>query len=186
MTDRETLAVSVTVRNIGNRAGKEIVQVYVSDREGSVVRPVKELKGFAKIALESGQAGTVRIELGRRAFARWSVEESRWVVESGSFDILAGPSSAELPLRASVDVRRVDEPPRRYTRNSTLAECLTHPRGPELMGEILSAAAGRFALKEGTSRYESTLAGLPLRYALSFLGTFGEEDLQALLGELNR
>jgi beta-glucosidase len=94
-----------------------------------VVRPVKELKGFAKIALESGQAGTVRIELGRRAFARWSVEESRWV-GNPLVRHPGRPSSANYRCGHRWTSAEIDEPPRRYTRNSTLAECLTHPRGP--------------------------------------------------------
>ncbi|MFA6507098.1 MAG: glycoside hydrolase family 3 C-terminal domain-containing protein [Treponemataceae bacterium] len=186
MSDQETLSVSVTVRNVGERRGKEIVQLYVRDRESTMIRPNKELKGFVKIELEPGESKTVAIELGKRAFAYWSTEEKGWRVESGLFEILVGPSSASIALRAAVEVRRSDEHPRRYTRNSSVAECLAHPRGPELMKDLLAAVKTRFALSEGTSRYDQTLAGIPIRCSLAQFGiAFTEGELQELLKKLN-
>ncbi len=90
--------VSVDVTNTGDVAGKEVVQVYVADLASSVPRPPKELRAFAKIALEPGETQTVRFSLGDRAFQFW--HEGSWVLEPGEFEILVGSSSADIRSRA--------------------------------------------------------------------------------------
>ena len=90
--------VTVRVRNGGGRAGKEIVQLYVSDTRSSVERPEKELKAFAKVALEPGESKTVTLELDRRSFSFWDTESHGWKLERGEFVLRAGGSSADLPL----------------------------------------------------------------------------------------
>lgn len=89
---------TVRVRNGGGRAGKEIVQLYVSDTRSSVERPEKELKAFAKVALEPGESKTVTLELDRRSFSFWDTESHGWKLERGEFVLRAGGSSADLPL----------------------------------------------------------------------------------------
>lgn len=186
LSDAESLTVRVRVRNVGERRGKEVVQLYVRDRESSVIRPAKELKGFAKLDLEPGAVGASVFVLGKRAFAHWSVEEGGWRVEDGLFDILCGPSSAQTPLRKTVRVFRADRFRKPYTRNSTLAECLAHPEGRRIVGKLIEAAAARFALREGTARYEQTLAGIPLRCAVSQFGIpFTEAELGETIDRLN-
>ena len=98
--------VTVTVANTGPVAGAEVVQVYVRDVECSVARPVRELKGFAKVGLEPGESGQVTISLDQRAFSFWSELLGRWVVEAGEFAIEAGPHSRDLPADAHRDRRR--------------------------------------------------------------------------------
>jgi beta-glucosidase len=89
------VVVEVDVRNVGDRAGDEVVQVYVHDRVASVTRPVKELKGFERVTLAPGESRTVRIPLGRDAFTLWNLEMEE-VVEPGLFDIMVGPNSRDL------------------------------------------------------------------------------------------
>ena len=72
------------------------------DVECSVPRPLKELKGYDKVYLKKGETKRVRILLDEEAFAYYDVESHRFVVEKGTFEILAGPSSADLPLKATV------------------------------------------------------------------------------------
>ena len=90
---------AVTVTNVGTRAGKEVVQLYVSDLQSTVKRPPKELRAFAKVSLEPDESTTVRFHLDRRAFAFWDGE---WVVEPGVFDLLCGSSSADIRARAAL------------------------------------------------------------------------------------
>ena len=90
-----SLGVEVDVANIGQRAGDEVVQVYVRDQVSSVARPVMELKGFERVTLAPGERRTLRFTLGPDAFALWDVD-MREVVEPGLFTIMAGPSSAQL------------------------------------------------------------------------------------------
>jgi beta-glucosidase len=96
----DDLTVTVDVTNTGQRAGQEVVQVYVSDEESSVARPEKELKGFARISLEPGQTGTVTISLGMRALAYFDEAQHGWVAEAGAFHVLVGGSSAEIQASA--------------------------------------------------------------------------------------
>jgi beta-glucosidase len=90
-----TVDVEVDVTNVGQRAGDEVVQLYVHDQVASVTRPVKELKGFKRITLAPGEKKTVRFSLGAEAFRMWDIDMKE-VVEPGLFDIMAGPNSIDL------------------------------------------------------------------------------------------
>jgi beta-glucosidase len=93
------VSVSLTVTNTGERAGAEVVQVYVGQRSSSVERPVRELKAFAKVDLKPSESRRVALDLPRRAFASWSVETNDWKVEPGEFAIEVGVSSRQITLR---------------------------------------------------------------------------------------
>ncbi len=104
MDENDTLAVSFTVKNTGSVAGYETAQLYVADKESTIYRPVKELKGFKKVWLEAGESKEITIQLSKRAFAFYNVNINDWCVESGEFDILVGASSADIKLSATVSV----------------------------------------------------------------------------------
>ncbi|MET0363476.1 MAG: glycoside hydrolase family 3 N-terminal domain-containing protein [Sphingobium sp.] len=90
-----SVVVEVDVRNTGDRAGDEVVQLYVRDQVASVTRPIKELKGFERVTLNAGESRTVRFTLGPDAFALWNLDMAE-VVEPGLFDIMVGPDSQTL------------------------------------------------------------------------------------------
>ncbi len=94
------LRVAVELRNVGERPGGEVVQLYVHDPEASVPRPEQELRAFAPVRLAPGERRRVELALDARAFAFWSTERHAWVAEPGAFEIRVGRSSRELPLRA--------------------------------------------------------------------------------------
>jgi beta-glucosidase len=96
-----TLTVQVDVTNTGQRAGQEVVQLYVADRAASVARPPQELKGFAKLTLQPGQTGTARFTLDMRALAWFDATRNAWVAEAGEFDVRVGASSQDIRQRAS-------------------------------------------------------------------------------------
>jgi len=81
--DVDGVTASVDVTNTGKMAGKEVVQVYVHDQQSSLVRPTKELKGFAKVSLEPGETKTVSVHLDSRAFAFYHPGHQQWITESG-------------------------------------------------------------------------------------------------------
>lgn len=87
--------VEVDVTNTGDRAGDEVVQLYVRDDAASVTRPIKELKAFQRVTLKPGEKQTVRFTLSPDALALWDMKMQR-VVEPGTFTIMAGPDSAQL------------------------------------------------------------------------------------------
>jgi beta-glucosidase len=98
------LIVEVTITNSGARSGSEVVQLYVHDTESSVYRPTMELRQFDKVHLEPGESTRVRMPLDERAFAIYDVDEQRWRVEAGTFELRLAASSRDVRFRLSVDV----------------------------------------------------------------------------------
>jgi beta-glucosidase len=93
--------VLVDVTNTDKRAGTEVVQLYIRDCVSSVTRPVKELKGFAKIALQAGETKTVSLAITPESLAFWDVR-MKWVVEPGEFEIMVGSSSRDADLQKTI------------------------------------------------------------------------------------
>ena len=102
--------VTLTVTNTGDRAGAEIVQLYVAKPDAKIFRPAQELKGFAKVPLRPGESRTVVIPLDDKAFRYWNVATHRWEVEGGSYQLLAGASSADIRLTTAVTVEGTGAP----------------------------------------------------------------------------
>jgi len=98
----ENVTVAFDVTNTGTRAGAETAQVYVGDQHASVPRPVKELKGFAKVELNPGETRHVEVTLDRRAFSYYDVKNHKWTVAPGDFDIYVAHSSAEIELTGKI------------------------------------------------------------------------------------
>jgi len=97
----DPITVTFDVKNTGQREGAEIAEVYVGDSHSSVPRPVKELKGFAKVDLKPGESGHLSVSLDRRAFSYYDVGGNDWKAEPGEFDIEVGSSSDDLRLRGT-------------------------------------------------------------------------------------
>ena len=102
--------VTLTVTNTGSCAGAEVVQLYVAKPDAKIFRPAKELKGFAKVYLAAGESKTVTIPLDDKAFRYWNVKTDRWEVEGGSYQLLAGASSADIRLTTAVTVEGTGAP----------------------------------------------------------------------------
>ena len=92
------LSVSVNIKNVGEIAGDEIVQLYISDKYSSITRPVKELKAYQRVSLKPGESKEIIFELNKSAFAYYD-SEMNYVVEAGDFDILVGNSSRDEDLK---------------------------------------------------------------------------------------
>jgi beta-glucosidase len=99
-----TFEVSFDVTNTGKKDASEAAQVYVRDIECSVVRPLKELKGFDKHFIPKGKTVRYSVTLGPDAFEFYDIKAKAFVVEPGDFEILVGPSSADLPLKTTVSL----------------------------------------------------------------------------------
>ncbi len=157
----------VTVTNVGKTAGSEVVQLYVEDVKASVLRPVRELKGFEKIFLQPGQTKTVEFELGPRAFSWWSVKEHRWVVESGEFELVAGSSSRDLRARTRIHITSPQPLKINYTENSTVSSLEDHPEVGSLVRVLMKKLLPAFGIYEEGSAEDlmmrSMLRELPLR-----------------------
>lgn len=134
--DADGLTVSVDVTNTGNVAGKEIVQVYVHDRISRLVRPPKELKGFAKVGLLPGETKTVSIALDFRAFAYYHPGYQQWITEDGEFDLLIGASSADIRCSQTVTLQSTQVLPSILKPESTLRDWMEDRRGAQVFAPL--------------------------------------------------
>lgn len=98
----DTLTLHTTVRNVGDRPGQEVVQVYVHDEACSVDRPPQELKAFAKLSLAPGEARTLALQLPMRAFAFYDPARQAWVAEAGRFELRVASSAERVLQRLTV------------------------------------------------------------------------------------
>lgn len=195
MKDTDTLRVTVDVTNTGNVVGKEVVQLYVADKESTVIRPVKELRDFAKVELLPGETKTVTFMLDRRAFAYYSVRIHDWHVETGEFDIMIGKSSRDIVLTKTVTVESTVKLPFVYTTDTTLGDVKKDPRAWALAQELFKGgifgeppqASESDAANEAISEEmnEAMEGFLPLRGPISFTGKITMADVQALVDKLN-
>lgn len=105
MTADDTITLTFTVKNTGDREGQETVQLYVSDKKSSLPRPVKDLKAFKKIRLAAGEEQTVTLTIDKRALSFFDDTRHEWVVEPGKFDVLIGASSRDIRGKLSFELK---------------------------------------------------------------------------------
>ncbi|HBA98095.1 MAG TPA: glycosyl hydrolase [Lachnospiraceae bacterium] len=195
LTDKEMLKVTVDVENTGDCFGKEVVQLYIAPKESKIIRPVKELKDFEKVALNPGEKKTVVFELDSRAFAYWNTEIHDWHVESGAYDILAGQSSRNIACSKEVYIQSCNTLPKHYDENSLFGDLLEDEQAKALLEPLITMvkqsvsgnAEEDSVSKEAISddMTKAMMKYMPLRGMRSFGGTtFKEEDFQKLLQEL--
>lgn len=105
MQENGTLTVTVPVKNTGAVKGAEVVQLYIADAEASVDRPVKELKGFAKIMLEPGQKADVSFTIDKDALSYFDAEKHAWTAEKGVFKAMVGASAQDIRGTAEFELK---------------------------------------------------------------------------------
>lgn len=193
--DTDALEVSVEVTNTGNRKGKEVVQLYVADRESSALRPLRELKGMAKVELAPGETREVRFTLDHRAFAYWSEELGDWYVESGAFGIQIGRSSRDIALEAEVEVTGTKTLPAHFTMNSIFIDLMKNEKARMELKPLIDAVAqtlggpredGEAAQSAITNdMMQAMINYMPLRGLVSFGGGLSHEALEDILKRIN-
>ena len=149
MEEGDALTVHVTVTNTGTRAGKAVVQLYVAPEKVEMIRPVRELKDFAKVELVPGESRTVSFTLGQRAFAHWNPVTHSWHCERGRYTIQIGESAHDIRLEAEVRMTAEPIPPAGgYTLDMPMGEFSKSPKGHRFLDEAIGymvrgmAAAG--------------------------------------------
>jgi len=156
--DVEGVTVTIDVNNKGNHAGMETVQVYVHDQKSDLIRPEKELKGFAKVELKPGETRSVSIQLDFRSFAYYHPRYKQWITEDGDFDLLIGASSADIRARLTVTLESTLNLPCVLDKESTMREWLADPRGNAVFGPLypkFEAEARKDFGSDGEDRYAS-------------------------------
>lgn len=183
------VSVRVTVANTGARQGREIVQIYSRPPASSrLAHPVRELRAFAPVDLAPGEERTLTLTVPRADFAYYSVRESGWHVEGGTYHVEAGSSSRDIRLDAPLDLDA--DPSRvRLTARSTLGEWLAHPAGSAVLLEHIGRArAAADAPSGGPSLTDPALlrflADAPLAVIADFpVSPIAPEELPALAAE---
>lgn len=196
VNESELLNVSVDVTNTGSRAGKEVVQLYVAPKGGTIIRPVRELRAFEKIALAPGETKTVTFTLDKRAYAYWSTETHDWHVESGEYEIQIGKNAQEIGLSHSVYVNSETVISKVFTFNSTMGEIMADPKGRMILEQSMGAMMGT-EVQEMTENAQgdggvindemmaATMEAMPLRQLASFVPGVTKEALRPLIDALN-
>lgn len=179
----DTLEITLDVTNTGQVAGKEVVQLYVHDVESRLPRPLKELKAFAKVALDAGETKQVTMTLNDRAFSYYDPKYSGWIADAGDFDILVGSSSADIHLTQRVHLTQGTPLPSTLNLHSTLGDWMEDTQGAPMVEPFLSAFGDMDSDTIGmdTSRF---IKDLRLTMILSFAGGGDQSPNQIVMGML--
>jgi len=174
------------VTNTGKRRGSEVVQLYVGQQDPAIERPVRELRGFAKVDLAPGAAEMVWFKLGNRDFSSWSTASSRWLVPPGRYQIALGASSRDLKLAATIEIAGTTGVRRPLSDASTLEEWLDDPDGREVL--LRAVGSGSDGQSNGIVADASRIrvvGNFPIRALAIFPGTgFSHELIDAVCAEL--
>jgi len=197
ISDSDTLEVSLNIKNTGGYSGQEIVQLYVRDHECRLQRPEKELKAFAKVALEVGEEKMVNMRLNWRDFAFYDALQKAWATESGAFEIMLGSSSKTILLQQTIHFNSTQNLPPKFDRYTTFKELLAHPTAQKLVQPMAEKLMNMMFMDaefpDEESRADALAFGkailmdLPLFKAAGFTkGKISEEMVSELLGKVNR
>lgn len=192
LDDEKEILVEVDVTNTGKFAGKEVVQLYVADKNGTVNRPVKELKGFTKLFLMPGETKRVKLKISARDLSFYSEELKDWYAPSGTYELLIGHASDDIRVSRKITFTTKKVLPLCVTGATTIGELLTDSRTSATIAQMIvalqkseqSEANDTDSEDESDSKMmQALLEGLPLK-SLPILGVPGE-TVQELIRNLN-
>ncbi|MCW8848842.1 MAG: glycoside hydrolase family 3 C-terminal domain-containing protein, partial [Melioribacteraceae bacterium] len=135
--DNEEITVKVKVKNTGKFKGKEVVQLYVSDKQSKLIRPEKELKNFAKIELQPEQVEELSFNLNTRDFSYYDSHRNMWIAESGEFDIMIGSSSRNIEVKETINLQSTQRVPVMFTEYTFFREFWENKESRELIKELV-------------------------------------------------
>lgn len=175
--------ISVSVKNAGIVDGKEVVQLYIKPPVSDFDRPIIELKGFEKVLIKAGESATVKFEIGRDAFAYYSVEDSAWRVDSGLYEICIMKSAEEVILSGTVAVEG-DERHLSISANTTLGELVANNKTKDYVAQLLKG----YSLESegeaiGSDMKKAMLLNAPLRLVKG-VAKLNDEQFELFLAKI--
>ena len=192
MQDGERMIVTADITNIGERDGKEVVQLYISDKNKTPLRPEKELKGFQKIQLKAGETKTVSFEIVEKDLSYYEEMIHDWYAPSGIYQIRIGHASDEILLEEEFEFVGKQMLPMRVDGTTTVGDLLKDPRTAEaaykLFGNVMAQNEETVENSEGEADAEmlkAILEGAPLKSLVS-LGAMTGEEQEQVIAMLNR
>lgn len=193
VNDKKSFTAELTVTNIGDKDGAEIVQLYAAPVDPSVIRPVKELKGFEKVFLKAGESKKIIFRLDGSAFAYYSDKIHKWHSESGKYEILIGASSKDIRLSETVHFNSSEKLPIKFTLDSTGGDIMAIPEGKEMFSDMLDSVdigtnGGADALGESGKQMAMAMAqDMALHAMVSFCDAkdITRDRLNTLVEQLN-
>ena len=168
--------VSVDVKNIGSRAGKETVQLYIADKTGVINRPVHELKGFEKVSLEPGETKTVTFELDKRSFAWYSTKINDWYAANGKYTIEIGRSSRDIELSQDIELSGSFMLPPVIDQDVQLGELLTYDKTAAITRKMFAEASTQFSGAKPDEEMDEMTRAMLEYMPIRTLRSFGELD----------
>ena len=179
--------VYVDVTNIGDIKGKEIVQLYISDKTGATNRPVHELKGFEKVELEAGETKTVSFALDKRSFAWFCEDIDDWYASDGSYVIEIGKSSRDIVLTKEIKLTGSFQLPPVIDHDVQLGELLKYDKTRAFTEAAFAKASTQFSSEDGEmdEMTKAMLEYMPIRTLRSF-GGMTNEAIAEILAELKK
>lgn len=181
--------VLVDVTNVGERSGKEVVQLYVADKTGVINRPFHELKGFEKVELAPGETKTVSFELDKRSFAWFSTELNDWYAADGKYDIEIGKSSRDIVLSEEIELTGSFQIPPIIDKDVQLGELLSNKKTRIFTMGIFSDAVTQFSGEESSDGIDemnkAMLEYMPIRTLRSF-GELDNDTITKIIEELKK
>jgi beta-glucosidase len=192
MTDTDCLTVRCRIKNTGNVCGKEIVQLYIENPMLDIIRPVRELRDFKKIALDPGEEKEIIFNLEKRAFAYYNEALSDWHVETGEYGVCIGASSDDIRLQKTVKFISSVRIMTRVTRNTLFRDIYTDPvlfsRFEKDYNSIKPYLP--FGLSATDSEKDTTAQGILYNMTLNSLASYvgrhlDDERLEKIINNLN-
>ena len=195
MDDTSKVSVSVDVTNTGAVKGKQVVQLYISDRNGTVERPAKELKGFVKTELMPGETKTVSMEISARDLSYYNEALGDWYAPSGNYSILVGDASDHILCEETLTFTTEKLLPLKVAGDTTIGELLGDPRTAQVVQQMMAEAeknspfaqtsAGKEESESDKLMMQEMMAAMPLKSLISF-GMITLSDMEKLIKTLNQ
>jgi len=187
----ETVEVTVKIKNTGKVDGKEVVQLYVSDKTDAAFRPQKELKGFEKVFAPAGKSAEVKFTLDERSLSWYNVDLHDWYAASGKYEILIGASSRDIRLTESVEFKTSKKLIQEITEDTTAGDILRDERTAKILRDFTESHSDQ---EEGESSMEAIsqemrdemFDGLPIRNLLMMGNNATQEEYEEMVEKLKK